>query len=210
MANNTKSLARLFHIMQLTRAQIQQGYLIRGIRRHDISNLAEHHYLVAFTTWQLTLLVERAGGSIDKARALEFALIHDVGELLGGDIAMPYAKQNPKAREYAKAFEAENQKFLADYFGESKEHFEKLSREILDASSDESRIAKLADYIEVTHYLVYVEHFSESDIALIEEKIEKMLLEFSDQTAQRALKKFFEEWKIQIRELAASDTKEFL
>lgn len=210
MTNNSTTLARLFHVIQLTRAQIQQGYLIRGVRRQDISNLAEHHYLVAFIAWQIVLLVERAGGKIDKAKVLEFSLVHDVGELLGGDIAMPYAKQNPKAREYAKAFEAENQKFLSKYFGEGKEYFELLSAEILNASSDESRIAKLADYIEVTHYLVYVQHFTESDVALIEGKIEKIILDFSDQTAQQALKEFFEEWKIGIRELAASETKEFL
>ncbi|MDP3982383.1 MAG: HD domain-containing protein [bacterium] len=210
MDNSSHYLARLFHIAQLTRAQIQQGYLIRGIRRQDISNLAEHHYLVAFVAWQLTLLVEQAGGKIDKAKVLEFALIHDLGELLGGDIAMPYAQRNPKAREYAKAFEAENHKFLSDYFGKSKKHFEQLSEEILNASSDESRIAKIADYIELTHYLVYMESFVESDVALIEGKIIKMITEFCDQAAREALKEFFEGWKIDIRRLATSGAKEFL
>jgi len=79
-------------------------------------------------------------------KVLELCLIHDLGELFGGDVAMPYAKVNPKARELAKAFEAENQKFLAEYFGGQKEHFTNLINEVMDVESDESLVYKMADF----------------------------------------------------------------
>ncbi len=58
-------------------------------------NLAEHHYLVAMIGWQLATLVTKKGANIDADKVLHFCLLHDLGELFGGDIGMYYAKANP-------------------------------------------------------------------------------------------------------------------
>lgn len=187
--------------MQYTRAQPQYGYVLSGIRQNDLSNLAEHHYLVTFIAWQLASGVKQKGAQIDVGKVMEFCLIHDVGELFGGDIAMPYAKANPKAREYAKAFEAENHKFIARYFGDQQERFAELAAEILDAKSDEAIIAKLADYIEVTHYKKYMAVLDESDLTLIQEKIFSMLDRLTDEVAKAALKDFVGAWIEQVPQL---------
>ena len=180
--------------MELTRSQPQYGYALAGIQQDELSNLAEHHYLVTFIAWQLASQVKKAGAKIDVQKGLEFGLIHDLGELFGGDISMPYARANPKAREYAKAFEEENQKFLSRFFGNQSEHFKELGHEILDAKSDEAIIAKIADYIEVTHYKQYVKVFSKFDTDLIKPKLASMIEKMVDPIAKKELGKFIDNW----------------
>src|SRR3989344_1667843 len=189
-----KHLTNLFKLMELTRSQPQYGYALAGIQQDELSNLAEHHYLVTFIAWQLASQVKKAGAKIDVSKVLEFGLVHDLGELFGGDISMPYARVNPKAREYAKAFEEENQKFLSKFFGNQSEHFKELGHEILDAKSDEAIIAKIADYIEVTHYKQYVKAFSKFDTDLIKPKLASMIEKMADPIAKKELGKFINNW----------------
>ena len=85
---------------------------------------------------------------------MEFCLIHDIGELMGGDISALYAMMNKRARKFAKAFEEENQKYLAKFFGDEAKYIRKITKEILDAKSDEALVAKIADYVECAHYKV--------------------------------------------------------
>jgi len=192
-------LTNLFKLMELTRSQPQYGYALAGIPQDELSNLAEHHYLVTFIAWQLARQVKNAGANINIAKVLEFALVHDLGELFGGDISMPYAKANPKAREYAKAFEEENQKFLARFFGNDSKHFKDLGHEILDAKSDEALIAKIADYIEVTHYKQYVKVFSKKfDVDLVEPKFQLVIAKMKDPIAREELSRFIKSWSADI------------
>jgi 5'-deoxynucleotidase YfbR-like HD superfamily hydrolase len=185
-----KNLPNLFKLIELTRSQVQYGYLLSGIKRNDLSNLAEHHYLVTFIGWQLALHLKQAGAKIDVQKVLEFCLIHDLGELMGGDISALYAKANPKAKKLAVAFEEENQKYLAKFFGDNSEHFEKLASEILDAKSDEALIAKVADYTEALNYKVYVGAFLESDRKFNVEKMKKFVEPIKDKVVKKLLTQF--------------------
>jgi 5'-deoxynucleotidase YfbR-like HD superfamily hydrolase len=189
-----KHLTKLFHLLEITRNQPQYGYAIwgGGVR---MGNLAEHHYMVSMIAWQLASSVNSVGAKLDIAKVFEFASIHDIGELFGGDISMPYAKSNPKAREYAKKFEAENHSYIAKFFGGQSEHFKELSSEILDAESDEARIVKMADYLEVTHYKFFIGRFVQADIGLVAEKLDKMIGGMKDKIAKKELMAFVAEWK---------------
>ena len=69
-----KNLPNLFKLMELTRAQVQYGYLMSGMRKDQLSNLAEHHYLVTFIGWQLALNLKEAGANID---AKSFGVLSD-------------------------------------------------------------------------------------------------------------------------------------
>jgi len=194
LSQNMEHLTNLFKLIELTRSQPQYGYALAGIQQDELSNLAEHHYLVTFVAWQLASQVKRAGANIDIQKVLEFCLIHDLGELFGGDIAMPYARSNPKAKVHAKAFEEENQRFLSKFFGNQSNHFKELSHEILDAKSDECIIAKIADYIEVTHYKQYVKVFSKFDTDLVKPKLASMVEKMKDPMAKKELGKFINNW----------------
>jgi 5'-deoxynucleotidase YfbR-like HD superfamily hydrolase len=188
------NLSNLFKLIELTRSQPQYGYALNGIKQDELSNLAEHHYLVTFIAWQLTLHLQSKGASLDLARILEYSLIHDLGELLGGDIARPYAQANPSAKEKAKAFEAENIKFLSKFFGPHGKHFQKLSDEIEGTSNDESLIAKISDYIELSHYKFYMGMFTENDTKLIRSSLDTMTEKLKDQIAKDEIKDFINQW----------------
>ena len=106
---------QLFNLLEIARAQPQYGYNVAGGNART-GNLAEHHYLVTMIGWQLALLAKTKGAAIDEFKVIKFCLLHDIGELFGGDIGMYYAKANRKARTLAKAFEEENQRFLSRFF----------------------------------------------------------------------------------------------
>ena len=79
LSQNMEHLTNLFKLIELTRSQPQYGYALAGIQQDELSNLAEHHYLVTFVAWQLASQVKRAGANIDIQKVLEFCLIHDLG-----------------------------------------------------------------------------------------------------------------------------------
>jgi len=187
-------LPKLFKLIELTRTQVQQGYLLSGVYKNELSDLAQHHYLVTFIAWQLASNANAKGAKINIQKVLEFSLVHDLGELFGGDIAAPYARVNQKAKKAAKAFEAENHKYLSGFFGPGKKNFVKLSKEIMDAKSDEALIAKMADYIEATNFLVFLNKFKPISYKIAEEKISGWVKQIKDQTAKRELQIFLKDW----------------
>lgn len=183
----------LINLLQITRAQPQYGYAIGGGNTR-ISNLAEHHYLVTMLGWQLASLVNEKGAKIDVSMVMKFCLLHDIGELFGGDIGMYYAKANPQARTFAKQFEEENQKFLSKYFSNEEEVLE-LTKEILESSSDESHIAKIADYLEVTHYKLFNGQLKKKDIELVAPKLAEKIEKINNEIAKKELLQFVKSWK---------------
>jgi 5'-deoxynucleotidase YfbR-like HD superfamily hydrolase len=189
-----KNLPNLFKLVELTRSQVQYGYLLSGIKKDQLSNLAEHHYLVTFMGWQLALNLKQAGANIDVLKVIEFCLIHDLGELMGGDISVWYGKINPRARKFAKTFEEENQRFLAKYFGNDAKRFRKMAKEILDAKSDEALIAKVADYVEALNFKVYIGAFREADRKFNVEKLGGFIKKMKDKVAKKMLADFVTDW----------------
>ncbi len=199
------SLTRLFRLLEISREIPQYGYALGGISRNDQGDLAQHHYLVTMISWQLARMAIQQGAKISLDKVLEFALIHDLGELLGGDISMPYAKANPAAKKAAKLFEAENQRYLATFFAEDQEHFQKLSDEILDAYSDEALISKLADYIEVNHYKLHLQRLTVKNVEMIESKLNEKLAKFTDPICKAVFTHFCQQWVTEMKKLPANE-----
>ena len=189
-----KHLTKLFRLLEITRAQPQYGFTLAEIHKSDLSDLAQHHYLATAFGWQLARLVKRSGVSLDVERVLEIGRVHDLGELFGGDIALPYARSNPKAKELSRQFEKENLRYLSDWFGEDKEHFAALAQEAMEPSSLEGVIAKIADYVEVTHYKLYMHRLSQNDVEMVVKSGEKMIASLSEPKAEKVLRTFLEQW----------------
>ncbi|KND48685.1 MAG: hypothetical protein AB200_03110 [Parcubacteria bacterium C7867-005] len=183
----------LINLLQVSRIQPQYGYAVAG-GNERIGDLAQHHYLVTMLGWQLSELVNSKGASIDISKVIKFCLIHDIGELFGGDIGMYYAKANPAARNFAKRFEEENQKFLGSYFSNQEEYTE-LTREIMGSESNEAHISKIADYLEVTHYKLFSGQLKRKDVELIAPKLAEKIEKLTDRVAKEELFKFVETWK---------------
>lgn len=190
-----KHLTKLFKLVELTRSQPQYGYALRGIKQDDLSNLAEHQYLVTFFAWQLAQNLIENGAKINLQKILELSLAHDLGELFGGDISALYAKVNPRAKKLAKAFEFENQKFFAKFFGNSSAHFKKLGKEILDQKTDESLIVKVADYLECSHYLLYMDKLSPKELLFNISKLRGYAKKIKDKIVKKVLLDFLSVWE---------------
>jgi 5'-deoxynucleotidase YfbR-like HD superfamily hydrolase len=187
-------IIELANLLQITRAQPQYGYAMAGGNTR-MSNLAEHHYLVTMLAWQLCEYVNSRGAKVDTAKVLKFSLVHDIGELFGGDINMYYAKANPKARTFAKQFEEENHHFLSKFFINEGE-FNDLTKEILESGSDEAHISKIADYLEVNHYKLFNSQLKRKDIEeLIAPKLSEKVEKMQDPVVKSALAEFVDSWK---------------
>lgn len=195
-----KNLAKLFKLIQMTRSQPQYGYALRQISQSELSNLAEHHYLVTFIAWQVAKELKKKGAKLDLEKILEICLMHDVGELFGGDIAMPYAMANPGARRHAKAFERENFRFINQaYLNEPQKDFEALLEEITDPRTDEGLIAKIADRLEVSHYLFYKRQVPKKFIQMMGKDLERISGKMKDPVSKREIKKFIPLWLKDLR-----------
>jgi len=114
-----KDIISLLKVLQMTRNQPMYGYQLSIRNKVDVSDLAQHHYLVTFIAWQLALLAEKSGAKIDVRRTVELAMVHDLGELFGGDINFYYARAFPKARVAAKGMQQEAKNFLTSTGGEN-------------------------------------------------------------------------------------------
>lgn len=184
---------RFLRLLQATRAMPQSGYVLSGIKKSDISDLAQHHYLVTITGWYLAGLIKGQRGKINLERVLEICLIHDLGELFGGDIAMPYGKENPVAHKLAKAFERENQRYLTTLLNNDG-HTKELFKETNELVSDEAIVAKVADYIEVTEYKRYLGRLTEGDVTMVGKRMIKMIAKLKHLRTKDFLTEFINNW----------------
>lgn len=190
---------RFLRLVQATRAMPQTGYVLSGVKKADLSDLAQHHYLVTITGWYLANLVKQNKGKINVERVLEICLIHDLGELFGGDISMPYAKVNPSANKLAKDFERENQIYITSFLTDLNQ-VKELFQETNEFASVESVVAKMADYIEVTHFKQYLGRLTEGDIEMVCRKLLVHIAKIKDRQTKAYLKKFISNWAKNIME----------
>ncbi len=188
------SIFDLFKVMQLTRAQVQYGYAISGLKKHELSTLAEHHYLVTFVAWRLADAAKQAGGNIDVLKVVKLCMVHDLGELFGGDIGMPYARRFPKAKEAARKFEEYNAQFLSTLFGGRKEKFMDLWYEATDPKTDEGRVAKMADLLEVFCFRHYNDVLYKADDVLAKERLPKAVANIKDKKTRAAMDKIVKDY----------------
>lgn len=184
---------RLFCLLECTRSQPQYGYVVSGIQKSELSDLAQHHYLVTLFSWHLARAVKSQGGKVNIGKVVEISLVHDLGELFGGDIGMPYAKVNPGAAKLAKEFEEENQKYLTTLFEDSLAIGELFSQ-ARRPSTIEGVIAKVADYIEVTHYKNYIGRLTENDVIMIVKSLEKIIVKISSNKTRKIIFDILTAW----------------
>ena len=198
MLARMENALKFLKLIQATRSQPQYGYVPSGIKKSELSDLAQHHYLVTLTAWYLARLVKAAGGVVDLERVLEICLLHDLGELFGGDIARPYAIANPAANKLAKAFEQENQRYLTSIIGDAN-HVKELFQEGNFPESTEAVVAKIADYMEVTHYKHYLRVMTKGDVKMVVLSMNRMISGLTDQKSKKFLTKFVKDWSSLLR-----------
>ena len=203
-----KNKVTIFRLLEVCRSQPQYGYVVSGIKKSELSDLAQHHFLVTFFAWQIARQVIGHGCRINVERILEISLLHDLGELFGGDISLPYGIANPKASKLAKEFEAENQRYIVRMLGDEG-YYQPIFEEANRPNSVEGVIAKMADYLEVTHYKDYIGRMTVGDIRVIKQRLEVLITNLKDKKARAFLLKYLKEWSDEMQKIKKSELFEF-
>lgn len=157
-------LLRFFSLLQLTKEQPLTGYLLGGLKRHEVPSLADHHYTAALMGWSLVQEIKEAGGDIDERRVVLMLLIHDLPELFGGDIATPLNRKYPDLRVYKNKIGERAMQLLSDLAGGSpKKQLERLWRELDAAATDEAIVVKIVDQMDHQFFLEHYNYAKKND-----------------------------------------------
>jgi putative hydrolase of HD superfamily len=186
-----KQLPKFITLMELCREQVQYGYFLSGINRQETSNLAEHHYLVAMIGWLLCEYINESENLVDTAEVIKICLIHDLGEIFGGDMAAPLSRKMPEIKKFSQGFEDGNFKILTSYLKPSvSAKFHQLFKDEGEKITNESLVAKVSDMLEQHFFLehrniqskqkddFYLNHIRPLVEKFTEPKIKSSILEF--------------------------------
>lgn len=191
-------LTKLIQLIEFTRAMPQYGYVLGGIQKDKLSDIAQHQYLVTFIAWQLARNLKKQGYKLDTERVMELALIHDLGELFGSDINYFYGRLNKKAKKAARQFEDENIRFLSKFFGPEKKYFQNLTKELFECKTCEAIVAKTADYLEALSYKKYIgalsKKYDKGDGAFKQVSCYAERLKIKDRELQKSILVFLKQW----------------
>ena len=209
-----ENLTTLFKLLECTRLQPQYGYALAGVSKSEMSDLAQHHYMVGIIALLLGKFLNSRGAKLDIQKVLEIALTHDLGELLGGDINFYYSRSNLEARKKAKEFEAENIKYLSGHFGQYGKELEANTRSFEDKDSDEAIIAQCADKIECVHYKLQVGKIGKMDVQSTKISVLNYAKKLTDKNLAKELEKFINLWEREmpgksILDIMASEVEEY-
>ena len=191
--NQDTNYPNLFKLLEITRCMPQYGYALSGMKKQDLSDLAQHQYIVSMIAWQVCDYLIANGVAIDETKCMKMGLIHDIGELFGGDISWYYARANSQARIHAKAFEVENVKFM-DKFFPANTSFTQLHEELFAEKTLESIVAKIADYIELVHFKFLMKMLTQRDIDSGMEALLAKCKKVGDEKTRSLLEKFVTDW----------------
>lgn len=148
------NLLKLFALLQLTKEQPVSGYLIGGLKRHEVPSLAEHHYTTALIAYFLTERIKDEGGDINGSKVVIMTLIHDLSEIFGGDISGPLNRKYPDLREYKDRIGDRAIDVLCEHMDKvSEEEFRELWEEMKIGRTDEAIVTKIIDQMEHQFFL---------------------------------------------------------
>lgn len=188
-----QDIQKLIAILELTREQPQYGYLLTGIPLNQTSNLAEHHYLVTWIGLLLAKIINKQGGKVNEQRVMELCLMHDLGELFGGDVNGPLSRKFPALKTAAQAMEDMNFGFLVEKTQQAglDEWLRGLWSEEGGRQTDESVIEKVADLMETAFFLEHRSKQSASKAEFFRQHIKPLAEKMQDQVARQVLMDFF-------------------
>ena len=101
--------------------------LLGGIKLSETATLAEHHYTASLMGWFVSQKIKSSGGKINERKIVLMLMIHDLGELFGGDISTPLNRKYPELREYKDKIGNKTISLLSGFLDDSSEiTFKKL------------------------------------------------------------------------------------
>ncbi len=151
--NGLSDLLDLLLEVQVLDRLPRTGFLMRGVR--DAESISEHSFQVTFLVW---LLAERIDG-IDRARAMELALLHDLPELRTGDLPLTSSRfLRPDAKRDVEIEAA------TDILGAAAPRALELLEEYRQAETPEARLVKACDKLQLMIKVSVYEAWGEGDL----------------------------------------------
>ncbi|HOY66512.1 MAG TPA: HD domain-containing protein [Candidatus Ozemobacteraceae bacterium] len=141
MSFDLTTLDGLFHDFLNLKKIRRTGWQLRGIR--DCESIADHAFGVALLTMLLADKV--TSHRLDRAHALELAMVHELGECRVGDIpytALKYWTQKAEAEQAAVSD-------MTAPLGEAGERYQELFAEFEGNASVEARFVRAIDKLEM-------------------------------------------------------------
>lgn len=125
---------------------IKRWGLMRNTREE---NIQEHSLQVAMIAHALATVKNKLyGGTVDIRRVLEYAVFHEAGEVITGDLVTPIKYYNAEIQKaYKKIEHVANQKLLGMLPEELQKSYAPLLTEDRTGDEEEWRIVKAADRI---------------------------------------------------------------
>ncbi len=136
MSERTR-LDLLFELQVLDRVP-RTGYALNGIAEPE--SVAEHTFHLVFLVWTLA----KDEPTVDRARAVELALIHDLPEVRTGDLPRPVARHLP-----AGAKETAERAVAAALFEPLDDEANERLAEYQAGSTTEARFVRACDKLQV-------------------------------------------------------------
>jgi len=137
MKPNESLLGLLIELQALDRVP-RMGYALRGVAEPE--SVAEHSFHVAILVWSLAPRIP----GIDLGRALELALVHDLGEVRIGDLPMTAGRYFDDGAKHR----AEERAFL-ELLAPLGERASSLAAELAEHASPEARLVKACDKLQL-------------------------------------------------------------
>lgn len=198
-----KKLLQLLSILQLSKEQPLTGFLAAGIKLNDTESLAEHHYGCLLIAYFLVAKIKQAGGKINERQVLLMLLVHDLGELFGGDVAGPLSRKYPDLREHKDQIGLRAMEMLSGYMDTNTgEEVKNLFNEMEFGDSDERHVVKIIDqmdhqlYIEKTaDHLIYNAHKHTYRRRFVADHIYKLPEKIKDEKTKKVLVDFLHEFE---------------
>ncbi len=198
-----KKAIKLLSLLQLTKEQPLTGYVIAGIKLHELPSLAEHHYTAALAGYILCEKILKADGLIDKHKVLLMLLFHDLSELFGGDISGPLNRKYPDLRKHKNLIGERAIELLSEYLDiETRDYFISLFSEMDEAKTDEVIVVKIIDQMDHQFYLEhnnfrgkYNPGTQDYRPIFFREHIERLTLSIKDTNTRKVMNDFLETFK---------------
>ncbi len=154
-----EQILKLLSVLQLTKQQPLTGYSVAGIKLSELPTLAEHQYASALSALLLSPKFTASGSAVDIQKVVSMLLIHDLGELFGGDIASPLSRAYPELRDFKDKIGDRAIDLLFRNLDEAdKDYFKNLFNEFEHGNSDEKWVGKIFDQLDHQLFLEHHNH----------------------------------------------------
>ena len=199
---NMKNLLKLLSILQLTKEQPVSGYLVTGLKRQEIPNLADHHYNCILMAYFLAQKIKALGVKINERKLILLVMFHDLSELFGGDVAAPLNRKYTDLKIHKDKIGDRAIDMLAEFMDEkTAAEVRSLYSEFEHGESDERWLAKIIDQME---HMLFLEHHNNyqkfiNSTCYLNEFLEKHIIRLAENIQNPQIKKiitdFLEEFK---------------